>query len=313
MLSDAHGEIARALENVEFAAGVPQLLKGGFSEQAGTGRGRVLDPSAARRRCRHHAVQLPGDGAAVDGGERHRVRQHVRAQAVARRTRRPSLWLAAEVEAGGAAGRRVQRACRATRRRSTPCSPTPMSRPRSASSAPRRSRATSTRPAPSHGKRVQALGGAKNHMVVLPDADIDLAADAAVSPPRTAPPASGACRSRWPSRSGDAGDRLVDAVRRRGCPSCVSATATDADSEMGPLITAEHRDKVAGYIAAGAESGATVVVDGREAGRAVRRASSSAPRCWTTSPRDMSVYTDEIFGPVLSVVRARTPTTRRSS
>jgi malonate-semialdehyde dehydrogenase (acetylating)/methylmalonate-semialdehyde dehydrogenase len=155
----------------------------------------------------------------------------------------------------------------------------------------------------SNGKRVQALGGAKNHMLVLPDADIDLAADAAVSA------AYGAAGERCMAISvavavGDAGDRLVDAIAAR-LPKLRIGDGSDPDTDMGPLITAEHRDKVAGYIAAGERSGAQVVVDGRE-----QDVPSDGFFLGTTlldhvTP-EMSVYTDEIFGPVLSVVRAGT-------
>ena len=112
-----------------------------------------------------------------------------------------------------------------------------------------------------HGKRVQALGGAKNHMVVLPDADVEMAADLAVSA------AYGAAGERCMAISvavavGDAADRLVDAIAKR-LPKLVIGDGRDPQSQMGPLITAEHRDKVAAYVAAGEQSGATVVVDGR--------------------------------------------------
>ena len=112
------------------------------------------------------------------------------------------------------------------------------------------------------GKRVQALGGAKNHMVVLPDADIDLAADAAVSA------AYGSAGERCMAISvvvavGGVADPLVEAIRERMDKLSIGP-GTDPKSEMGPLITREHRDRVAGYIGAGAEEGATVVVDGRE-------------------------------------------------
>jgi malonate-semialdehyde dehydrogenase (acetylating)/methylmalonate-semialdehyde dehydrogenase len=159
----------------------------------------------------------------------------------------------------------------------------------------------------SNGKRIQALGGAKNHMVVLPDADIDLAADAAVSA------AYGAAGERCMAISvavavGDVGDRLVDAISAR-LPKLRIGDGTDPDSEMGPLITAEHRDKVAGYIAAGEQAGAKVVVDGRPG-----KSEAELPECGfflgTTLLDDvtpqMSVYTDEIFGPVLAVVRTKT-------
>jgi malonate-semialdehyde dehydrogenase (acetylating) / methylmalonate-semialdehyde dehydrogenase len=155
----------------------------------------------------------------------------------------------------------------------------------------------------SNGKRVQALGGAKNHMLVLPDADIDLAADAAVSA------AYGAAGERCMAISvavavGDAGDRLVDAVAAR-LPKLRIGNGADPDTDMGPLITAEHRDKVVGYIAAGVESGAAVVVDGRDADVPDEGFFLGTTLLDHVKP-EMSVYTDEIFGPVLSVVRADT-------
>ena len=155
----------------------------------------------------------------------------------------------------------------------------------------------------SAGKRVQALGGAKNHMVVLPDADVDLAADAAVSA------AYGSAGERCMAISavvavGDSADPLVDAIRVRMDKLSVGPGA-DPQSEMGPLITREHRDRVAGYVGAGAEEGATVVVDGRDAvfeGDGFFLGVSLLDR---VTP-DMSVYRDEIFGPVLCVLRADT-------
>jgi malonate-semialdehyde dehydrogenase (acetylating)/methylmalonate-semialdehyde dehydrogenase len=154
-----------------------------------------------------------------------------------------------------------------------------------------------------NGKRVQALGGAKNHMLVLPDADVNMAADAAVSA------AYGSAGERCMAISvavavGDVGDRLVDAISER-LPKLRIGVGTDPDSEMGPLITGEHRDKVAGYIGAGIDSGATAVVDGREAD-----VPSDGFFLGVTLldhvTAGMSVYTDEIFGPVLCVVRADT-------
>ena len=153
------------------------------------------------------------------------------------------------------------------------------------------------------GKRVQALGGAKNHAMVLPDADLDVAADAIVGA------AYGAAGERCMALSvtvavGDVADRLVDAISAR-LPKLVVGPGNESDTDMGPLITAAHRDKVAGYIDAGASAGAKVVVDGREA---------EVPECGfflgttlldNVKP-EMTVYTDEIFGPVLSVVRVGT-------
>src|SRR5438552_3537948 len=111
------------------------------------------------------------------------------------------------------------------------------------------------------GKRVQALGGAKNHMVVLPDADVEMAADAAVSA------AYGSAGERCMAISvvvavGEVADPLVDAIRAR-LPTIKVGPGNEAGSEMGPLVTREHRDKVASYIAKGMDAGATVVADGR--------------------------------------------------
>jgi malonate-semialdehyde dehydrogenase (acetylating)/methylmalonate-semialdehyde dehydrogenase len=155
----------------------------------------------------------------------------------------------------------------------------------------------------SRGKRVQALGGAKNHMVVLPDADIDMAADAAVSA------AYGAAGERCMAISvvvavGAIGDDLVDAIAAR-LPKLRIGDGSDPDTDMGPLITAEHRDRVAGYIAAGETSGATVVVDGRDADLPANGFFLGTTLLDHVAP-DMTVYTDEIFGPVLCVVRAST-------
>ena len=139
----------------------------------------VLVPPAARRLRRHHAVQLPGDGADVDvpGGDR--LRQHVRAQA--QRARPLGVDCPRRAVGRGRAARRASStSSTATRRRSTRCSTTP-TWPRCRSSARRRSRSTSTAGPPSTGKRVQALGGAKNHAIVLPDADLDFAADQLVA------------------------------------------------------------------------------------------------------------------------------------
>jgi malonate-semialdehyde dehydrogenase (acetylating)/methylmalonate-semialdehyde dehydrogenase len=157
--------------------------------------------------------------------------------------------------------------------------------------------------ATAHGKRVQALAGAKNHMVVLPDADLDLAADAAVSA------GFGSAGERCMAISvvvtvGDVADPLVDAIRAR-TEKLVIGDGEDPTSQMGPLVTAEHRDKVAGYIGAGQEEGATVVVDGRGTDVTGDGFFLGATLLDHVQP-DMSVYRDEIFGPVLGVVRVDT-------
>ena len=153
------------------------------------------------------------------------------------------------------------------------------------------------------GKRIQALGGAKNHMVVLPDADLGLAADAAVSA------AYGSAGERCMAVSvvvavGGIADPLVDAIKVR-MEKLVVGPGDDPASEMGPLITAEHRDRVAGYVESGAAQGATVVVDGRDQvfdNDGFFLGVSLLDRVTT----DMAVYRDEVFGPVLSVVRVDT-------
>ena len=152
----------------------------------------------------------------------------------------------------------------------------------------------------STGKRIQALGGAKNHMLGLPDADLDLAADAAVSA------AYGSAGERCMAISvvvaiGDIADPLVDAIKLR-MEKLVIGPGENTDSEMGPLITREHRDKVAGYIEAGESEGARLVVDGREQ-NFESNGFFIGVSLLDHVKTDMSVYKDEIFGPVLSVVR----------
>ncbi|SMY11882.1 CoA-acylating methylmalonate-semialdehyde dehydrogenase [Brevibacterium jeotgali] len=155
--------------------------------------------------------------------------------------------------------------------------------------------------ASAHGKRVQALGGAKNHMLVLPDADLDITADSAVNAGYGA--AGERCMAISVVVAVDAiADELVAKIaeRTRG----LKVGDGTRDSDMGPLITVAHRDKVAGYIDAGVESGAELVLDGRTS---TPDADSDAaflnPTLFDRVTPDMSIYTDEIFGPVLVVVR----------
>src|SRR5690349_1725009 len=154
------------------------------------------------------------------------------------------------------------------------------------------------------GKRVQALGGAKNHMVVLPDADLDLAADAAVSA------GFGSAGERCMAISvlvavDPIGDELVAKIGERVAKLRVGP-GTDTKAEMGPLVTGPHRDKVASYLESGTRDGAVLAVDGRE-----HPVTGGDPAGFWLGPSvldhvtpQMSCYTDEIFGPVLSVVRA---------
>jgi malonate-semialdehyde dehydrogenase (acetylating)/methylmalonate-semialdehyde dehydrogenase len=154
-----------------------------------------------------------------------------------------------------------------------------------------------------HGKRVQALGGAKNHMVVLPDADVNAAADAAVSA------AYGSAGERCMAISvvvavGSVADRLIDAVAAR-IPDVTVGPGDDAASMMGPLITREHRDRVRSYVEGAAIEGARVVVDG-SAPPVVGDGFFLGCSLIDGVEPGMRVYDDEIFGPVLSVVRVAT-------
>ena len=152
-----------------------------------------------------------------------------------------------------------------------------------------------------NGKRVQALGGAKNHMLVLPDADLELAADAAVNA------GFGSAGERCMAISAlvvvePVGNALVARIKQR--MERLNTGDGTQGADMGPLVTRAHRDRVASYVDAGVASGATLVVDGRNP-----QVSGAADGFWLgptlfddVKP-DMSIYTDEIFGPVLSVIR----------
>jgi malonate-semialdehyde dehydrogenase (acetylating)/methylmalonate-semialdehyde dehydrogenase len=152
----------------------------------------------------------------------------------------------------------------------------------------------------SNGKRIQALGGAKNHMVVLPDADIEAAADAAVSA------GFGSAGERCMAVSvvvavGGVADALVDAIASR-IPAIMVGPGTDPRSEMGPLVTADHRSKVVSYLEDTALHGADLVVDGRKSNIAADGYFLGCSLIDRVQP-GMRVYDEEIFGPVLSVVR----------
>jgi malonate-semialdehyde dehydrogenase (acetylating)/methylmalonate-semialdehyde dehydrogenase len=300
VLADAAGEIARGLENVEFATGVPQLLKGGYSEQAATG----VDVYSIRQPLGVVAGITPFNFPAM-------VPLWMCANAIAcgnafvlkpsEKDPSPSLRLAELWQQAGLPDG-VFTVVQGDKEAVDALLTHPdVAAASFVGSTPIARYVYETGTA--HGKRVQALGGAKNHMVVLPDADLDLAADAAVSA------AYGAAGERCMAVSvtvavGDVGDRLVDAIAAR-LPKVRVGAGADPDSEMGPLITAEHRDRVAGYIEAGAASGADVVVDGRQADLPADGFFLGTTLLDRVTPQ-MSVYTDEIFGPVLSVVRVDT-------
>jgi malonate-semialdehyde dehydrogenase (acetylating) / methylmalonate-semialdehyde dehydrogenase len=302
--ADAAGEVTRGLDVVEFACGVPHLLKGGYSENVSTGvdsysirqplgvvagitpfnfpamvpmwmfpvaiaagNAFVLKPSEKDPSASVLLAQLWAEAGLPDG-----VFNVVHGDKVAV----DALLASPDIAAVSFVG-------------STPIA--------------RYVYETGTR----NGKRVQALGGAKNHMVVLPDADLDLAADAAVSA------GFGSAGERCMAVSAlvavdPVGDELIAKIKDRVARLTVGP-GSDARSEMGPLVTEVHRDKVASYLDSGVRQGAVLEIDGRE--HAVTGGEASACGFWLgpslldhVTP-DNSAYQDEIFGPVLSVVRAR--------
>src|SRR4051794_633156 len=300
VLSDALGEVARGLEVIEYACGVPTLLKGEYSEQVSTG----IDVYSIRQpvgvvagitpfnfpamvpmwmfapaiACGDTFVLKPseeGPSAGLLIGELLKgigipdgVFNVVHGDKVAV----DALLDHADVDAVSFVG-------------STPVAKYIYERGTKA------------------GKRVQALAGAKNHMIVLPDADVDQAADAAVSA------GYGSAGERCMAVSvvvavGEVADPLVGAIQER-LPKVKVGNGLDEGVEMGPLITREHRDKVASFIDKGREAGATVVADGRE-NAPDGGGFFLSPSLLDNVKPDMDVYLEEIFGPVLGVVRVDT-------
>jgi malonate-semialdehyde dehydrogenase (acetylating)/methylmalonate-semialdehyde dehydrogenase len=298
VITDALGEIARGLENIEFACGIPHLLKGSYSEQAATG----VDVYSIRQPLGVVAGITPFNfpamvpmwmfASAIACGNTFILKPSEKDPSVA-------LFLADLLKQAGvpdgvfnvingdkvAVDRLLEHpdVAAVSFVGSTPIA--------------KYIYETGTR----NGKRVQALGGAKNHMLVLPDADLDMAADAAVSA------AYGSAGERCMAISvllavDSVADALIKKVQER-IPAITVGPASDSKNEMGPLITAEHRDKVAGYLAGAAAEGATVVVDGRTNvpadGFFIR------PSIIDGVKPGMRCYDEEIFGPVLNVVRVK--------
>jgi len=300
-LPDALGEVARGLENVEFACGVPNLLKGGFSEQASRG----IDVFEIRQPLGVVAGITPFNFPAM-------VPLWMFPNAIAcgncfvlkpsEKDPSVSLFLADLLKQAGlpdgvfsvVQGDRI-----AVDRLLEHPDIKAVSFVGSTTVA-RSIYETATR----HGKRVQALGGAKNHMVVLPDADLAMTADAAVSA------ACGSAGERCMAISvvvavGDIAQPLVDAIRSRMSKIKVGP-GMEERSEMGPLITAEHRDRVASYVASASSEGASVVLDGREDPASRGGGFFLGASLLDHVATGMRCYNDEIFGPVLGVIRADT-------
>jgi malonate-semialdehyde dehydrogenase (acetylating)/methylmalonate-semialdehyde dehydrogenase len=299
VLSDARGEVTRGLEVIEYCCGLPSLLKSEYSEQASTG----IDVYSIRQPLGVVAGITPFNFPAM-------VPMWMWAPALAcgntfvlkpsEKDPSASLWVAELLKEAGVPdgvfnvvhGDKV--AVDAVLEHpgiaavsfvgSTPIAKYVYE--------------TATR----NGKRCQALGGAKNHMIVLPDADVDMAADAAVSA------AYGSAGERCMAISqvvavGNVADTLIEAIKAR-IPKVKVGDGMEPDSEMGPLVTREHRDRVASYVENTPNEGGTVLVDGREG--APDQGFFLNPSLLDDLKPGMKAYDDEIFGPVLGVTRVDT-------
>src|ERR1700740_828958 len=298
VVSDALGEVSRGQEVVEFACGIPHLLKGGFTENAST----KVDVYSVRQPLGPVGIISPFNfpamvpmwffPIAIAAGNTVVLKPSEKDPSAA-------LWMAELwAEAGLPPG--VFNVLQGDKTAVDELLTNKEIKSGSfARSPPIAQHVYHTGTA--HGKRVQALGGAKNHAVILPDADLDLAADAMVNA------GFGSAGERCMAISacvavGPIADDLVAKITERTTPLKIGDGTRNAD--MGPLVTKAHRDKVASYIDAGEADGAKIVVDGRTV-----QANGGAEGFWLGptlidhGAAEMSVYTDEIFGPVLSVVR----------
>jgi malonate-semialdehyde dehydrogenase (acetylating)/methylmalonate-semialdehyde dehydrogenase len=298
VLSDALGEVGRGLEVVEFACGIPHLLKGGYSEGVSTG----VDVHSIRQPLGVVAVISPFNFPAMVPAWFFPVAIACGNSVVLKPSEKDpsaSIWIAERwAEAGLPAG--VFNVLHGDKVAVDGLLEHPDVKAVSfVGSTPiaRYVYETATRA----GKRVQALGGAKNHMVVLPDADLDLAADAAINA------GFGSAGERCMAISVVAvvdlvADELVSKIAARIAGLRIGDGRRDTD--MGPLVTGTHRDKVSSYVDAGVAAGAELVVDGR--GTEADGAEGGfwlGPTLFDRVTPQMSIYTDEIFGPVLSIVR----------
>ncbi len=298
VLSDAAGEVTRGLEVVEFACGIPHLLKGGFSEEVSSG----VDVYSIRQALGPVAIISPfnfpamvpmwffpvaiacGNTVIVKPSEKDPSAAMFLAQ----------LWKEAGLPDG------VFNVVHGDKEVVDAILTHPGIKSISfVGSTPIAKYVYET--GTKSGKRVQALGGAKNHMVVLPDADLDLAADAAINA------GFGSAGERCMAISAlvvvePVADELVAKIKERAIKLKTGDGTKGAD--MGPLVTQVHRDKVASYVDAGEKEGATIVVDGRT----VNPGGNGfwlGPTLFDHVTPKMSIYTDEIFGPVLSVIRVK--------
>jgi malonate-semialdehyde dehydrogenase (acetylating) / methylmalonate-semialdehyde dehydrogenase len=301
VLSDALGEITRGQEIVEFACGVPHLLKGGFTENAST----KVDVASIRQPLGVVGVISPFNFPAMVPMWFFPIAIATGNTVVLKPSEKDpsaSIWLAKLwAEAGLPPG--VFNVLQGDKTAVDELLTNPKVEAISFVGSTPIARYVYEQ-GTTHGKRVQALGGAKNHAVVLPDADLDLAADAMVNA------GFGSAGERCMAISacvavGDIADELVAKIAERARTIKTGDGTRDAD--MGPLVTKAHRDRVASYVDAGEAAGVTVVLDGRGV-----QPDGGVDGFWLGPTlldhvtTDMSVYTDEIFGPVLSVLRVDT-------
>ncbi|MGB8884367.1 MAG: CoA-acylating methylmalonate-semialdehyde dehydrogenase [Azonexus sp.] len=299
VLADAKGEIIRGMEVVEFACGIPHLLKGEFSEEIGGG----IDSWSMRQPvgvCAgitpfNFPVMVPmwmfpvalacGNTFVLKPSERDPSAAMFIADLLARANLPKGVFNVVHGDKEAV--------------------DTLLTDPRVAAvsfvgSTPIAEYIYATGTA--HGKRVQALGGAKNHMVVMPDADLDQAVDALIGA------AYGSAGERCMAISvavavGEVGDALVPALAKRARTLKVGP-GTEPAMEMGPLVTRQHRDKVVGYVDSGVSEGAILVVDGRGLRVGGHEDGYFLGGClFDAVTPEMRIYREEIFGPVLCVVR----------
>ena len=301
-LDDAAGSVQRGLEVVEFASGIPHLLKGEHAEDVGAG----VDSHSIRQPLGvcvgitpfNFPIMCPlwmapvaiacGNTFVLKPSEKDPSASMMAAEALRDAGLPPGVFNVVHGDRAAVDALLAHPDAAAV----SFVGSTPVAR---------RIYETAT----AHGKRVQALGGAKNHAVVLPDADLDAAADALVGA------AYGSAGERCMAISavvavGEAGDALVPRIRERAAALRVGPGA-GAGVDMGPLVTRDHLDRVAGYVDLGESAGAELVLDGR----GVRVAGHEGgfflgPTLFDRVTAEMPIYRDEIFGPVLVVVRADT-------
>jgi malonate-semialdehyde dehydrogenase (acetylating)/methylmalonate-semialdehyde dehydrogenase len=301
VLSDAMGEVARGIENVDYACGIPNLLAGRYAERASTG----VDVYSVRQPLGvvagitpfNFPVMVPlwmcasaiacGNAFVLKPSEKDPAASMLLAELFAQAGLPDGVFNVIQGDKVAVDALLAHPDVRAV----SFVGSTPIAR-------------YIYEEAARHAKRVQALAGAKNHMVVLPDADIDMAADAAVSA------AYGSAGERCMAVSvvvpvGRIADPLVQAIAERLATLRIGS-GLDETSEMGPLVTKEHREKVASYMDSAATQGAKVLVDGRDHPLYGKEGFFFGASLIDQVTPEMDCYRDEIFGPVLSVVRVDT-------